>query len=424
MIKKIPVDRLEPGMYVHDFNNGWNEDAREGKDPNALPKQMMIGTDADMRRIQKDGSLREVYIDTDKGKDVEGGQSVADVEAELAAQMMELADDEDDLSGLKIDVPKKPMEEELEHAAEVKDKARRLVGDMLEDARLGKTITLGPVKDNMKEMVESMFSNRDAMMSLSMIKSKDEYTFMHSVNVGVFLVAFAQALELTPEEIVHVGVGAMLHDIGKMQTPQEVLNKPGKLSDEEFVQMKAHVVHSHEILSKAAGISEISIHIAGRHHERWDGSGYPHNLKGEEIGKFGQMAAIVDVYDAITSDRCYHKGNSPHHALKRMMEWSKFHFNGELFQRFVQCVGIYPMGTLVRLQNGYLGVVLESNQESLLHPVIKVLIDSKKKKKLKPTVVNLWQHQDKKEWNIAGVEEARKWGVDIKKHMPKPELFQ
>ncbi|MEG3638772.1 HD-GYP domain-containing protein [Magnetococcus sp. PR-3] len=422
MKKKISVNQLEPGMYVSDFNNGWNEDARSGKDPNALPQQMLLNSDGDVRRVLADNSIREVYIDTDKGKDVEGAKTQAEIEAELAAQMMELGEDDDALDLPNPNIDKKPIEEELDHAHEVKQKARRLVGDMLDDVRLGKTITVGPVKDMMKDMVESMFSNKDAMLSLSMIKAKDEYTFMHSVNVGVFLVAFAQSMEMSPEDLVAVGVGAMLHDIGKMKTPQEVLNKPGKLSDEEFLQMKMHVVHSEKILEAAPGISELSVQIAGRHHERWDGSGYPRKLKGQDIGQMGQMSAIVDVYDAITSDRCYHKGNSPHHALKRMMEWSKFHFNPELFQKFVQCVGIYPMGTLVSLNNGYLGVVQETT-DSLLHPVVRLLIDSKKKKKLKPVTLNLIERKEDKGWAVAGVEDARKWGVDPKKHMPKPELF-
>ncbi|ABK42806.1 metal dependent phosphohydrolase [Magnetococcus marinus MC-1] len=424
MKKKVSVSQLEPGMYVSDFNNGWNEDARSGKDPNGLPQQMMLKSDADVRRVLADSTIREVYIDTERGRDVEGAKSQAEIEAELAAQMMELGEEGNAVKLPNPDVKKQPMEQELEHAHEVKQKARRLVGDMLDDVRLGKTITVGPVKELMKDMVESMFSNKDAMLSLSMIKAKDEYTFMHSVNVGVFLVAFAQSMEMTPEELVAVGVGAMLHDIGKMKTPQEVLNKPGKLDDEEFLQMKMHVVHSEKILAAAPGISELSVQIAGRHHERWDGSGYPRQLKGHAIGQMGQMSAIVDVYDAITSDRCYHKGNSPHQALKRMMEWSKFHFNPDLFQKFVQCVGIYPMGTLVRLHNGYLGVVLETNTESLLHPVVRVLIDSKAKKKLKPVTLNLIERKADKNWAVEGVEDARKWGVDPKKHMPKPELFQ
>ncbi|OSM01528.1 HD-GYP domain-containing protein [Magnetofaba australis] len=423
MIKKIPVESLEPGMFVHDFNNQWDES--RGVAPDGLDGPKMMASDADVRAVLAHGEIRELYIDTDRGADVEGGLSREEIEAELAQQMMELGDDDDDfVQPFQPDVQERPMEEEMEHAAEVKTKARKLVGNLLDDVRLGKTITVGPVKEMMKEMVESMFTNKDAMLSLSLIKSKDEYTFMHSVNVGVFLVAFAQSMELSPEEIVHVGVGSMLHDIGKMKTPQEVLNKPGKLTDDEFQIMKDHVVWSAKILGDTPGIHEISMHIAGRHHERWDGSGYPHGLKGEEIGQFGQMAAIVDVYDAITSDRCYHKGNDPHQALKRMMEWSKFHFNGELFQKFVQCVGIYPMGTLVRLNNGILGVVVQSNQGSLLHPVIKALIDSKAKKKLKPTRVDLLQKKDAEAWKVVGVEPPRKWGVDPKKHMDKPEMYQ
>jgi hypothetical protein len=153
-------------------------------------------------------------------------------------------------------------------------------------------------------------------------------------------------------------------------------------------------------------------------------------LKGEGINLFGQMAAIVDVYDAITSDRCYHKGNPPNLALKRMLDWSKNHFNADLFQKFIQCVGIYPMGTLVRLKNDLVGVVLRPNQGSLLHPVIKVVLNAKSKKMVKPTEIDLLAFKDKKvtnkkqDFSIVGAESITKWGIDTAKYMTAPQLYK
>ncbi|MBF0186949.1 MAG: HD-GYP domain-containing protein [Magnetococcales bacterium] len=421
MIKKVSVNQLKPGMFIHDFNAAW-------MDENPFPRQMMLSKDEEVQFIVKQG-VKEVYIDTRRGSDGEGAGQ-ADVQAELAAQLQELGVGDGEAPGerpvrRKLDsIKSAPLEEELAKAAEAKQQARTLVGNVLEDARLGKQVAVGPVKDAVAGIMDSMFRNEDAMLSLSQLKQRDEYTFLHSVNVGVFLMSFSRAMGDDEETIIDVGTGAMLHDIGKMRTPPEVLNKPGRLTDDEFQIMRDHVVHSYDILSQSPGISESALHVAGQHHERYDGTGYPDGLKGEEIGKYGQMAAIVDVYDAITSDRCYHKGMSPHVALQKMMDWSKHHFNKGLFESFVRCVGIYPIGTMVRLKNGLMGVVIESNRDSLLYPVVNVIIDSIKKRKLRPEVVHLIDHRGKTDgYQIAGREDHRRWGVDPKQFMPEPKLF-
>lgn len=420
-IRKIAIDNLELGMFVTDFNQDWRDPGRQDKALDLFRKPRLIQTDAEIEAVIGMG-IKELYIDIAKGKEGEGC-SLAEIENTLSEQLMALDDDEE-LSPIKP--TSKPFEEELSSASEVKSQARKLVGDVLADARLGKQVALGPVHDAVASMAESMFRNPDAILSLSLIKKRDEYTFMHSVNVGVFLMSFCRALEMDEATIIQVGVGGMLHDIGKMRTPENVLNKAGKLTDEEFLQMKAHVSFSHQILQQTPGISEISVFVGGQHHERYDGTGYPNGLKGDEINEFGQMGAIVDVYDAITSDRVYHKGNSPHVALKRMLDWSKSHFNLELYQKFVQCVGIYPIGTLVRLENNLLGVVIRSNPQSLLHPVIKVIIDAKSGKKLKPVDLDLMDYVKDvtKGLRILRSEPNDKWKVDSSQFMPKPELFQ
>ncbi len=419
MIKKISVEQLEPGMCVHDFNHDWRDPCCQGKDPNRFRGPRMIQNEQAVRLVVDHG-IKEVYIDTARGRDVEEALTAAEVEARLAAQLAELGEEEEE------GPPKETgFNEEVVKAAVVKAQARKLVGNVLEDARMGKQVVLGEVKGVVREMAESMFRNPDAILSLSLIKQKDEYTFMHSVNVGVFLMSFCRAMEMNEEEIVDVGVGGTLHDIGKMRTPERILNKKGKLTDDEFAIMKQHATFSRRILEKTPGISEISVHIAGQHHERYDGSGYPDRLKGDEINQFGQMAAIVDVYGAITSDRCYHKGNPPPLALKRMLDWSKHHFSLPLYQKFVQCVGIYPMGTLVRLENKLLGVVVRPNRDSLLHPVVKIIIDAKAGKRLQPKEVDLldFRGNNKAGYRIVGNEPPEKWRVDPKRFMNEPQLY-
>ncbi|MBF0154749.1 MAG: HD-GYP domain-containing protein [Magnetococcales bacterium] len=420
MIKKIPVTSLHPGMYVHDFNHSWNDPCCSGRNPRFPTQPRLIRTEAEVKQIIAHG-IRELDIDTSKGEDIAGSRNRADVEAELAAQLLALGDDDDD------DTPDRgpPFAQELSRAAEVKSRARQLVGNVLEDARMGKQVELGPMRSMVEEMAESMFRNQDAILSLSLIKQKDEYTFMHSVNVGVFMLSFCQAMGITSQDLVDVGVGAVLHDIGKMKTPPGILNKPGKLTDDEFKIMRQHVSHSRRILERCPGISEISMSVAYQHHERYDGSGYPEGLKGDKINMFGQMAAICDVYDAITSDRVYHKGNVPHTALKRMLEWSKYHFSLELYHKFVQCVGVYPIGSLVRLNNDHLAVIVHSNPESQFHPVIKVMANAKARKKIEPIEINLMDHKDVANGlAIVGCEEHTKWGIDPKRYMPNPKAFE
>lgn len=201
-----------------------------------------------------------------------------------------------------------------------------------------------------------------------------------------------------------------------MQVRGEVLNKPGKLTDPEFAHMKSHVVHSREILSRTPGISPIAVEVASQHHERFDGTGYPNGLKGDGIALFGQMAAIVDVYDAITSDRIYHKGMQAPDALRKIFEWSKFHFNHQLAQFFARAIGIYPAGTLVRLESGLLGIVLEQREKNLLQPLVRAFYDTKRNFYVTPKEIDLSRSLGQGGGDrIMSHEPPEKWKIDPQK---------
>jgi HD-GYP domain-containing protein (c-di-GMP phosphodiesterase class II) len=342
-----------------------------------------------------------------------------DIEAQLIAQLQAL-EDEDPPS-----TPHVPFNKEIKKAVQIKDRTRLIVGNVLENARMGKQVTLEPVRDSVKEIIESIHHNPDSILSLSMLKKKDKYTFMHSVNVGVLMIAFCQSIDMDEETITEVGVGGMLHDIGMVRIPDRILNKPGSLTDQEITHMRRHVDLGRRIMERTPGVQQTSLQIVNQHHERLDGSGYPNSLKGDDISLIGQIASIVDIYDAITSDRCYRKSQEPHKVLKKMMNWSKSLIDTDIFQKFVNCVGIYSMGSLVKLDNGLLGVVTQANRESLLHPIINVIIDSSLKKRINPKEINLLDYKDdiRSGYRIRNLEYPNKWKVDPRKFMPTPECY-
>ena len=221
------------------------------------------------------------------------------------------------------------------------------------------------------------------------------------------MTAFARTQGLPRETIREIAIGALLHDVGKARIPDEILNKPGKLTEAEFERMKSHVVQSKLILMATPGISPIALEVAAQHHERFDGSGYPNRLAGESISLYGRMAAIVDVYDAITSERVYHKGMPPTEALRKLLEWSSKHFEPRLVQAFIRSVGIYPTGALVRLESKRLAVVQAQHAEKPTQPRVKVIFHTAGHY-LQPEDLDLRRSQDR----IVGHEDFAAWNID------------
>lgn len=268
-----------------------------------------------------------------------------------------------------------PLQEEIVVAKEVRSKAKRVIHRLLDDVRSGANLDIDEAHDLVTDMDSTVCRNKDALLLLLQVRSKDEYTFMHSVSVGALLLAFCRSMGIDGEAARIIGLGGLLHDVGKMAVPLSILNKPAALTDAEFSVIKQHSLYCRDILEKMDHVPETAALIARQHHERFDGTGYPYNLQGDEIAPAAQMAAIVDVFDAITANRCYHQGMDQVTALRKIYGWRSSHFNEELVQRFIRCVGIYPPGTVVRLESGRIGVVVE-NTDNLLRPVVRVVYDA------------------------------------------------
>jgi len=398
MLKKVDSSRLRVGMFIHDLDCGWMEHP-------FVRNRFVITSEDEIRKILAAG-IRGVTIDCARGLDVTDAPTIAEAEAATEAEVAAIA-------ARPMAPVRTTLAEEFDRAMTIRRQAAGLVKTVMQDARLGKAVELDKVSHVVENITASILRNASALLGLSVIKNKDDYTFLHSVSVCTLLVAFCRSRNLDAETTYQAGIGGLLHDTGKALVPDAILNKPGRLTDEEFEIVRRHPRDGCDILRRSPEIGAIPLDITLHHHERRDGTGYPDHQGERDISELAQMAAIVDVYDAITADRCYHKGMAAAEALRKMYEWSKFHFNPALTQEFMRCVGIYPVGTLVLLESGRLAVVVEPHETSLLTPKVNVFYSTRSQTYIKPQTVDLargvgFGGGDK----IVRHESPEKWQVD------------
>ncbi len=268
------------------------------------------------------------------------------------------------------------IESELDKANELYQQAKALQEKTFSDLKQGNQIDLSPFQDTADGLIDSVFRNQDALACIAQIKEKDAYLLEHSINVAILVSILAKHLSLDRHIIEQITLGALLHDIGKIQVPDEILHKPGALSHEEYEQMKQHARYSYDIVSDAK-LGDIATEIAGFHHERLDGSGYPFCKTAEQLSQYVRMVAIVDSYDAITSERVYKNGKTPVAAFKILREHVPHHYDESLLNAFIHCVGVFPVGTLVKLKSQRVGIISQSNPDTPLQPVVKVFYHAK-----------------------------------------------
>jgi putative nucleotidyltransferase with HDIG domain len=254
---------------------------------------------------------------------------------------------------------------------EAVDSARRI----LTDVRLGKIPSLAEARTSVAGLVDGTLQHQKVMLALTTIKSYDEYLFNHSVNVGVLSVALGQSLGLDLDTLREVALGAFLHDIGKVHWPESIYQKPRGLTDEEWALVQRHPPDGAEIVSKMGTIGPVALEVILEHHLRYDRKGYPKMDGGKEQGFFGTIAQVADTYDAITTARVYQNAFEPTRAMARMQSLAGTVFDPKLLDAFIRLVGIYPVGTLVRVSSGELAVVMRPNPTDSSRPVVRVLFD-------------------------------------------------
>jgi HD-GYP domain-containing protein (c-di-GMP phosphodiesterase class II) len=282
------------------------------------------------------------------------------------------------------------IQAEIKEAKAIFKESKNIQKKLFSQALSGMTVDLGPVIEVTNKSVDAIFNSPDSLACMINIREKDEYLLEHSVAVSVYMTIFANYLEIDKETVQHLSVGAFLHDIGKIKIPDSVLNKPGKLSDDEFTIMKTHANHSIDIIKEIPGVNELSLEIAALHHEKLNGEGYPFQVKGDDINQYGRMIAICDIFDALTANRVYKEGFTHNKAFSILRELAKNnHLDTTLVDQFIKCIGVFPIGSLVQLESKKIAIVEQRNNKAPISPKVRSFYS-----------VNLNQYEDAQDINL------------------------
>ncbi len=393
-LKKIPTSELRLGMHLHAFEGRW-------LDHPFWKSRFLLKDSADLRRVI-DSPVRECWIDTAQGLDVLAPPPAAPTGDAPASPAVAAATEPNQPDRLSPNpdaaplqhAPARPartaMAEELQQAAKLCQRSREAVNSMFTEARLGRALEAERCMPLVDDITQSVFRNPGALVSLARLKTQDDYSYMHSVAVCALMVSLSHQMGLDDAACRDAGLAGLLHDLGKAAMPLDILNKPAKLTDEEFAIIRTHPERGWQMLHDGRGATEMAMDVCLHHHERIDGGGYPHRLPGEQLTPFARMGAVCDVYDAITSNRPYKAGWDPAESISRMASW-KGQFDETIFRHFVRSLGIYPTGSLVRLESGRLAVVMEQNNHALTSPIVKVFFSTLTGQAMAPQVLDLAQ---------------------------------
>ena len=395
MLKPISAEQLRLGMYIHQISSAWIEHP-------FWRSSFKLESREDLLRLRA-ARIDEIIIDTGKGLDVAAPK--------MPAGPVPAASADARVNIIAEPAPQLLSEQEAPQARKLLEASRDTVINMFRDARLGKALSMKEASSLVQQVEMSITRNSGTLLSMIRIKTADDYTYLHSVAVCAYMIRLGQQLGLPPAQIQQAGMAGLLHDIGKIGTPATILYKPGKLTADEFSIVMQHPEIGHALLLNSghldAAVSDVALH----HHEKFDGSGYPHRLGGPDISLLSRMGAVCDVYDALTSNRSYKSGSEPGQAIRIMLN-SEGHFDPHIREAFIKSIGIFPCGSCVLMESGRLAIVVDQN-DALLAPRVRIFFSTKSGTRIQPEIIDLSKknthdrilsHVDPETWGLQNIE--------------------
>lgn len=380
MLKKIPLSELRIGMYLHDIELNQSH----------LPSIQTKIRITDKKTLQHilDSASEKVVIDTNKGTDIiEPGLQKLKHQIEITREPKKKRKSVPPAALPKLDSTS--LADELKTALPLKREVNESINNAFYNAKLGRSLETSAIKQSVEKITESVLRNQDALLSLNQIRHKNTYLYDHAINTCVLAICFGKWKKLDYNSVINLGTAALLHDIGETKLDDRLINNKGYHNDIEFMETQKHVEYSVQLLSSTIGINSQIIKIVHQHHERYDGSGYPAQLQGNEIDPLAQILGLVDVYDAMTAETTYSYASAPTHVLKQLLESDNEMFDSSLIKQFIKCIGIYPVGSLVRLSNGCIAIVNEITNQDSLHPKVKMIYNARQEHFIQPVDLNL-----------------------------------
>ncbi len=405
MIHRISIDQLQPGMYVVDLHKHWLEHS-------IWWRRFKVRDAAHIWRLREEG-IREVSIDTERGDDLPPPPPPPMVQINRIEEKLH------SLAEIKAAQPRTvSLGEERRRATRLLNEASGTVSTLMLAARAGQHVDAGQLEPLVSRMIESVRRNPDALVPLARIKRQEAYATEHAVATAALIIAFGRQQGLPEPEIEKLALGTMVKDVGQSAIDARLITKPGMLSQAEFSIVQSHVEEGLAVLDATSRLSETSIAVILEHHERYNGCGYPYRMAGDEISVAGRMAAIVDTYDAMTSERPYRAALSPSLALRQLYGEAGSQYDPALVAAFVKTVGIFPVGTLVMLESGHLAVVEQLHADNTLTPIVRVIYHGARQQYVTPVEVDLSRKVGNHYGQIVRAETFERWGLSPLRWQP------
>ena len=402
-LKRIKVfsEDLQPGMFVAELDRDWSEST-------FLLQGFTIEGPDDVEEVKR--QCKFVYVDFRSDEQFKQYK----LESSASATYRDQVKSSLNASGYNL-------REKLKPALSRRKKTSRLMKSVLDKVMLGDDFDIHGVRESVKENVKSVLKNQEAMLMMTMLKSKNEDVAEHSLNVSILAIGFAQSLGYSEGQLEDVGMAALLHDIGQMKVDQKVLNKRGKLNQNERAEVSKHTQYGFDLLATKPDLTPSCIDVALSHHERLSGQGYPRGLKGDQISKVVRLISIIEVFDSLTSHQSYRKGMSVMDAYKVLMAGKGTHFDEQLILKFIKWRSIYPPGSIVEMENGEVGIVVKANSEHKLKPRVLLVLDEYKQQR-KERMVDLAKMDldpESKPYKIIKAYENMAFGIDLQEYAEK-----